>query len=78
MVKSEAEQATQVAIRAETLNAAKRFIDPIVEKFPPEDYRVTTGPGQIYTQAPGTTMTAAETVLELCFRAADWLLDDQD
>jgi AmiR/NasT family two-component response regulator len=73
-----AEILERMAIRQTALDAAKAVVDPAVERFPPEEYRVTHAPAVVFSQAAGTTVTPVETVLNQYMAVADWLLEDRD
>ncbi len=66
-----------LAIRQEALTTAHKFVQPICEAYPPEAYRITTGPTPPFSAPSGTTMTSAEQVINITLSIADWLLDAQ-
>jgi hypothetical protein len=61
--------------RLKALTTAQKFVHPICEAYPPEAYRITTGPTPPFSSPSGTTMTSAEQVVNVTLSIADWLLN---
>ncbi len=67
-----------LTIRQAVLIDARMFVQPILDAYPPEDCRVTSGPTAPFTTPAGSTTTKAEQVVNLILTIADWLLDVQE
>ncbi len=64
-------------IRKEAFTHALTIVTPILESYPPEAYRITTGPSLIFSVPAGNTVTPAEQVISSILNVADWLLDKE-
>ncbi len=63
--------------RVIALNKAQPFVQSICKAYPPEAYRIISGPTAIFSVPAGTTMTPAEQVVSMTMAVADWLLEEQ-
>jgi len=66
----------ELQFRKDALAEAQKIVDPVVAKFPPEEYRVTHSPAVVFSVPAGSTVTPVETVLRLYMDIGEWLLKE--
>lgn len=64
-------------LKKEALALAETYVEPLVEKFPPEKYTLHYGPSTIISSNGNTVIGPAEQAVDLMIKLASWLVQDE-
>lgn len=66
-----------LATRQAAFTIAQKIIEPLLESYPPTEYRMTTGPAVFLSVPASTTMTPLDQIVNATMSVADWLLYEE-